>query len=95
MRGVSLPQEQLPARVAVRIYQVAYVAMVFAGCVANLDVVWEFADCFNGLMAIPNLIALIALSPVIRRLAQDFFRDPDRRRPRDTDYSGLLTFRDR
>ena len=45
-------------RVAVRVYQVAYVAMVFAGCVTNLDVVWEFADCFNGLMAIPNLIAL-------------------------------------
>ena len=81
-------------RVAVRVYQVAYVAMVFAGCVTNLDVVWEFADCFNGLMAIPNLIALIALSPVIRRLAADFFRDPDRRRPRDTDYSGLLVFRD-
>ena len=37
-------------RVAIRIYQVAYVAMVFAGCVANLDAVWEFADCFNGLM---------------------------------------------
>ena len=81
-------------RVAVRIYQVAYVAMVFAGCVANLDVVWELADCFNGLMAIPNLIALIALSPVIKRLAQDFFRDPDRQRPRNTDYSDLLTFRD-
>ena len=39
---------------AVRVYQVAYVAMVFAGCVTNLDVVWEFADCFNGLMAIPR-----------------------------------------
>ena len=82
-------------RVAVRVYQVAYVAMVFAGCVTNLDVVWEFADCFNGLMAIPNLIALIALSPVIRRLAADFFRDPDSRRPRDTDYSGMLVFRDK
>ena len=82
-------------RAAVRVYQVAYVAMVFAGCVTNLDVVWEFADCFNGLMAIPNLIALIALSPVIRRLAADFFRDPDRRRPRDTDYSGMLSFRDK
>lgn len=81
-------------RVAIRLYQVAYVAMVFAGCVANLDAVWEFADCFNGLMAIPNLIALIALSPVIKRLAQDFFRDPDRVRPRNTDYSDLLTFRD-
>lgn len=82
-------------RVAIRVYQVAYVAMVFAGCVLNLDVVWELADCFNGLMAIPNLIALIALSPVIKRLAQDFFSDPDRRRPRNTDYSNLLTFRNK
>ena len=81
-------------RVAIRLYQVAYVAMVFAGCVANLDTVWELADFFNGLMAIPNLIALIALAPVIRRLSQDFFRDPDRRRPRDTNYRDLLTFRD-
>lgn len=38
--------------------------------------------------------APIALSPVIGRLAQDFFRDPDRQRPRDTDYSDLLTLRD-
>ena len=81
-------------RAAVRVYQVAYVAMVFAGCVASLDTVWELADCFNGLMAIPNLVALIALSPVIRRLSQDFFADPDRRRPRDTDYRSLLKFRD-
>ncbi len=81
-------------RAAVRVYQVAYVAMVFAGCVASLDTVWELADLFNGLMAIPNLIALIALSPVISRLARDFFSDPDRRRPRDADYRGLLTFRD-
>ena len=31
----------------------------------------------------------------IRRLAADFFRDPDRRRPRDADYSGMLVFRDK
>ena len=92
---VYLFRKSRAQRVAVRVYQVAYVAMVFAGCVTNLEVVWEFADCFNGLMAIPNLIALIALSPVIRRLAADFFRDPDRRRPRDTDYSGMLVFRDK
>ena len=69
--------------------------MVFAGCVANLDAVWEFAGCVNGLMAISNLIALVALAPAIRRLSQDFFRDPDLRRPRDEDYGDLLTFRDR
>jgi AGCS family alanine or glycine:cation symporter len=64
--------------------------MVFWGCVASLDAVWEFADLFNGLMAVPNLIALIALSPVIKRLSADFFRDPDTIRPANTDFSHLL-----
>lgn len=80
-------------RIAIRLYQVAYVIMVFVGCVASLDTVWEFADLFNGLMAFPNLIALIGLSPVIKKLTVDLFSDPDRIRPRGTDFSKLLTFR--
>ena len=77
-------------RIVKRVYQVIYTLMVFWGCVASLDAVWEFADLFNGLMAVPNLIALIALSPVIKRLSADFFRDPDTIRPANTDYSHLL-----
>lgn len=73
-----------------RVYQVIYTLMVFWGCIASLDAVWEFADLFNGLMAVPNLIALIALSPVIKRLSSDFFRNPDEIRPANTDYSHLL-----
>ena len=73
-----------------RVYQVIYTAMVYVGCVASLDAVWEFADLFNGLMAVPNLIALIALSPVIKRLSDDFFKDPDLKRPKGTDYSHLI-----
>lgn len=71
-------------------YQVIYAAMVYVGCVASLDAVWEFADLFNGLMAVPNLIALIVLSPVIKRLSDDFFRDPDTIRPKGTNYSHLI-----
>lgn len=58
---------------AVRIYQLVYIVFVYIGCVTNLDTIWEFADLFNGLMAIPNLIALIVLSPIIKRLTEDFF----------------------
>lgn len=72
-----------------RLYQVAYTAMTYWGCVAGLDAVWAFADLFNGLMAIPNLMALVALSPVIRRLSDDFFRDPHRLRPGNTDFRHL------
>ena len=71
-------------------YQIIYTAMVYVGCVASLDAVWEFADLFNGLMAIPNLIALMVLAPVIKRLSDDFFKDPDTMRPKNTDYSHLI-----
>lgn len=82
-------------KTAIRLYQAAYIAMVFAGCVARLDTVWAFADLFNGLMAIPNLIALIALAPTVRRLSRDLFQAPDYIRSIGKDYSGLLSFRDR
>lgn len=71
-------------------YQIVYTLMIFWGCVASLDAVWEFADLFNGLMAVPNLIALIFLAPVIKCLSDNFFKDPDFIRPKDTDYSHLL-----
>ncbi len=76
-------------------YKLLYVAMLFIGCVSRLDAVWELADLFNGLMAIPNLITLIGLSPVVRRFSRDLFRDPDRLRPKGEDYSGLLIRRDK
>lgn len=71
------------------IYQIIYTLMIFWGCVASLDAVWEFADLFNGLMAVPNLIALIALAPVIKKLSDNFFKNPDKIRPKGTDYSNL------
>ncbi|MEA4970515.1 MAG: sodium:alanine symporter family protein [Candidatus Pelethousia sp.] len=77
-------------RFVIRIYQVLYTVAVFLGCVASLDVVWLFADFFNGLMAFPNLFALIALSPVIKKLSDDLFADPHRIRPRHTDYSRFI-----
>jgi AGCS family alanine or glycine:cation symporter len=42
-----------------------YLLMVFAGTVLSIDIVWNLGDIFNGLMAIPNLIALLLLSGVI------------------------------
>ncbi|MHB1206316.1 MAG: alanine/glycine:cation symporter family protein, partial [Rhodospirillaceae bacterium] len=46
-------------------YRLAWCAAVFAGASASLDVAWLFADIMNALMALPNLIALLALSPVV------------------------------
>lgn len=50
---------------AVKPYRVLWVAAVLAGSVLPLSVVWDFSDAANGLMAVPNLIALICLSGVI------------------------------
>ena len=71
-------------------YQIVYTIMVYVGCVASLDAVWEFADLFNGLMAIPNLIALIALSGSIKKLNDDFFADPAIKRPKGADFGHLI-----
>jgi AGCS family alanine or glycine:cation symporter len=46
-------------------YRIIYVATVFLGAVAALGVVWDIADALNALMAIPNLVAVLLLSPVI------------------------------
>jgi len=56
----------------VLLYRLIYIASVFIGCVASLDLVWLFADTFNGLMAVPNLIALLLLSTVIVKESRDF-----------------------
>ncbi|MGE8538772.1 MAG: alanine/glycine:cation symporter family protein [Acinetobacter sp.] len=53
-------------------YRIIYIASVFVGCIATLDLVWLFADTFNGLMAVPNLIALLLLSGVIAKESKDF-----------------------
>ena len=80
---------------AVRFYRIFFVIFVFVGCVVEIDIVWELADLFNGLMAIPNLIALIALSTPIVKLTQNFFNDPKTIRPRNTSFDSLLYSKDK
>jgi AGCS family alanine or glycine:cation symporter len=58
---------------AVKPYRWLFVASVGLGAVLKLDVVWTVSDIFNGLMAFPNLIGLIMLSPVIASETKKFF----------------------
>jgi AGCS family alanine or glycine:cation symporter len=46
-------------------FRFIYILAVFAGPYLTVEAVWTIADIFNGLMAIPNIIAIIALSGVI------------------------------
>lgn len=59
---------------SIRIYQVIFVIVVVIGCVSPIDAVWDIADTFNGLMAIPNFIAVFALSGVVAKLTKDYFQ---------------------
>ncbi|WP_374295068.1 alanine/glycine:cation symporter family protein [Acinetobacter sp.] len=53
-------------------YRLIYIASIFIGTVATLDLVWLMADTFNGLMAAPNLIALLLLSGIVVKQTKDF-----------------------
>ena len=62
------------SKTAVLVYRIVYVIFVFIGSVASIDTVWLIADCFNALMALPNLIALIALSGVVIEVTRGHFK---------------------
>lgn len=57
--------EYLAGEKAVILYRAAYTLVVFFGAISSLSIVWDIADVFNGLMAIPNLIALLLLAKVV------------------------------
>ncbi len=58
---------------AIKPYRVVFVILVLVGSILKIDVVWTLADIFNGLMAVPNLIALLGLSGVIVKVTKDYF----------------------
>lgn len=58
---------------AVKIYRWLYIAAVFIGPYLTVSVVWCIADIFNGLMAFPNIIALLALSGVVGKETKEYF----------------------
>ena len=58
----------------VMIYRCLYVLAIFIGPFMTIEAVWTIADIFNGLMAIPNLIAIIALNGVIVAETKSFFQ---------------------
>lgn len=55
-------------------YRLVFVVMVALGGFLKLDLIWTLADIVNGLMALPNLIALLALSPVIIKETRQYFK---------------------
>jgi AGCS family alanine or glycine:cation symporter len=56
-------------------YRVLWSIAAFVGAVTQLDLAWQIADTLNALMAVPNLIALLALSPVLTQLTREQLAD--------------------
>lgn len=64
-------------------YKILWVLIVFIGAVIGLEFVWDLADLLNGLMAIPNLIAVLLLSGVIVRETKHYLADDESLMERD------------
>ncbi|MBI9073157.1 MAG: sodium:alanine symporter family protein [Melioribacteraceae bacterium] len=58
---------------AIKPYRIIFTIFVGIGAISELDLVWGIADIFNGLMAFPNLIGLLALSPIIISETKKYF----------------------
>jgi len=54
----------------------AWLVFIYLGAVGSLHLVWDVADTLNGLMAIPNLIAVLASIPLLLKLQREFFSKP-------------------
>ncbi len=59
-------------------YRILYCILLPVGAAVELTTVWTISDIFNALMAWPNLIGLICLSPVVIKTTREYFSDPDR-----------------
>ena len=73
---------------ALKPYRLAWTAVVFIGCVAALEVVWNVADMLNACMIIPNLVALLGLSGVIASETKKYVWD------KDAEWGGLMKWMD-
>lgn len=67
--------EYLLGEKAVRYYQIVFVVFIVVGTTIDLKLAWDIADTLNGLMAIPNLIALLGLSGLVFKLTRDYKED--------------------
>ncbi len=71
----SKSMEYIAGLRAVKYYNWIWVALTFVGAVASLETVWGVSDVFNGLMAIPNLIGLLALSPLVFEMTRAYSKE--------------------
>jgi AGCS family alanine or glycine:cation symporter len=60
---------------AITPYRILWILAIPVGATLSLDFVWLVADTLNAMMAIPNLVALALLSPVVFKLTREYFEN--------------------
>lgn len=66
-----LPEQK--RRVTVIVFKVVYVVLIACSAVIRSELIWAIDDTFNGLMAVPNLICLVALSGLVAKITKNYF----------------------
>ena len=61
------------SRTVTMIYKIVYICLCYFGATASSALIWGIADTLNGMMAIPNLIALLSLSGVVAKITKEYF----------------------
>ncbi len=64
--------EYLFGEKAVKVYKVIFVLMIVSGALMTSSLAWDISDTFNGLMMIPNLIAVVLLSPLVMKITKNY-----------------------
>ncbi len=61
------------SKIAVTVFKVVYVVLIAASATIHSDLIWAIDDTFNGLMAVPNLVCLLALGGLVKKITQNYF----------------------
>lgn len=64
--------EYLFGNIGTKIYKVIFVLMIVSGALMTSSLAWDISDTFNGLMMMPNLVGVVALSPVVVKITRNY-----------------------
>lgn len=73
----------------VKVYKVIFVIMIMSGAIMTSSLAWDISDTFNGFMMVPNLIAVVALSPLVVKITKNYI---DRRIKHKTNIRPMLSY---
>ena len=71
-----------------KVYRIFFVVLMIFGAILESSIAWDISDTFNGMMMLPNLIGVMALSPLVMKLTKNYV---DRRIKGKTDVKPMLS----